>query len=142
MAEDHARRGSSGAGRRTAGTGIPRRRTSFVWATRSGCTTTAGLDGRIRIGFAEASVDDPLTWTKHAGNPVLDLAGPGEPDSEWCAYPWVVPVTETRWHMYYAGFGGEFWRPGAKIWYTMLAVSDDAGITWRRSGLGPDHRRW
>ena len=95
------------------------------------------LDGRIRIGFAEASVDDPLTWTKHEGNPVLDLAEPGEPDSVWCAYPWVVPITETRWHMYYAGFGGEFWREGQKTWYTMLAVSDDAGITWRRSGLGP-----
>ena len=95
------------------------------------------LDDRIRIGFAEALIDDPLTWTKHEGNPVLDLAGPGEPDSEWCAYPWVVPITETRWHMYYAGFGGEFWRPRMKIWYTMLAVSDDAGITWRRSGLGP-----
>ena len=95
------------------------------------------LDGRIRIGFAEASVDDPLTWTKHEGNPVLDLAEPGEPDSVWCAYPWVVPITETRGHMYYAGFGGEFWREGQKTWYTMLAVSDDAGITWRRSGLGP-----
>jgi len=95
------------------------------------------LDGRIRTGFAEAPVDDPLNWTKHPGNPVLDLAGPGEPDSEWCAYPWVVPITETRWHMYNVGFGGEYWRERAKIWYTMLAVSDDAGITWTRSGLGP-----
>ena len=95
------------------------------------------LADQIRIGFAEAPIDDPLNWTKHPRNPVLDLVEPGQPDSEWCAYPWVVPITETRWHMYYAGFGGEFRREGHKIWYTMLAVSDDAGVTWQRSGLGP-----
>ena len=101
------------------------------------------LDGRIRIGFAEASVDDPLTWTKHTGQTLFwDLAEPGEPDSEWCAYPWVVPITETRWHMYYAGFGGEFWREGQKIWYTMLAVSGRRGHHVAAQRVGAPHRRW
>ena len=92
----------------------------------------------VRIGFAEASVDDPLTWTKHERNPVFDVSEPGGFDSEWVSYPWVVPITDTHWHMYYAGFGGEYRREGTeKTWRTALAESDDAGLTWRRSGNGP-----
>ena len=92
----------------------------------------------VRIGFAEASVDDPLTWTKHERNPVFDVSEPGGFDSEWVSYPWVVPITGHHWHMYYAGFGGEYRREGTeKTWRTALAESDDAGLTWRRSGNGP-----
>ena len=61
-----------------------------------------------RIGFAEAPLDDPYTWTRHRGNPVLDLAVPGELDSVWASYPWVLPITDTLWYMYYAAFGDEF----------------------------------
>ena len=89
-----------------------------------------------RIGFAEAPLDDPFKWTKHQGNPVLDLAPAGEPDSVWCAYPWVLPITETLWYMYYASFGDEWIRDGFKLNHTMVAFSEDAGISWRRSGLG------
>ena len=92
----------------------------------------------VRIGFAEAPVDDPLAWTKHERNPVFDVSEPGGFDSQWVSYPWVVPITDTHWHMYYAGFGGEYRREGTeKTWRTGLAESDDAGLTWRRSGSGP-----
>ncbi len=89
-----------------------------------------------RIGFAEAPVDDPFSWTKHPGNPVLDLSGPGGLDSVWAAYPWVLPITDTLWYIYYAGFGDEWVRDDFKLNHTMVAISEDAGMTWRRSGLG------
>ena len=37
--------------------------------------------GMERIGFAEASVKDPLVLKKHPGNPVLDLGPAGAIDS-------------------------------------------------------------
>ncbi len=94
-----------------------------------------------RIGFAEAPLDDPYTWTRHPGNPVLDLAVPGELDSVWASYPWVLPITDTLWYMYYAAFGDEWVHHSHggedfKLNHTMVAISEDAGITWRRSGLG------
>jgi len=92
---------------------------------------------RIRIGFAEASVDDPLAWTKHAGNPVLDLGEPGTFDCGWVGYPWIVPVTDAHWHLYYAAWDGTFRPPHAKNWTTGMAESDDAGLSWRRTGDSP-----
>lgn len=90
----------------------------------------------IRIGFAEAPADNPFSWTRHPGNPVLDLGGKGQIDSHWVAYPWVVPITDTHWHMYHATFGGTYLDEAKtfKIWRTALAESDDAGITWTRTG--------
>lgn len=92
--------------------------------------------GRIRIGMARASVEDPLSWEKHSGNPILDLGPHGGIDSHWASYPWVVPVTDMHWHMYYAGFGGEYQDEAKtrKIWRTTMAESDDGGLTWERSG--------
>jgi hypothetical protein len=91
---------------------------------------------RRRIGVAETSVADPLTWRRVQDDPVLDLGPAGSIDSEWASYPWVLPVTATHWHMYYAGWGGKFHThvPERKIWWTALAESDDAGRTWRRTG--------
>ncbi|PYV14205.1 MAG: hypothetical protein DMG07_12455 [Acidobacteria bacterium] len=95
-----------------------------------------GEQFRRRIGLAEASVADPLAWSRVQDNPVLDLGPAGSIDSEWASYPWVVPISESHWHMYYAGWGGKFHAavPRRKIWWTALAESDDAGRTWRRTG--------
>jgi hypothetical protein len=38
--------------------------------------------------------------------------------------------------MYYAGFGDEWVRDNFKLNHTMVAISEDAGATWRRSGFG------
>lgn len=94
-----------------------------------------GQQGQFRrIGLAEADVSDPFTWRKKSDGPLLDLGEPGAIDSHWVAYPWVVPITDTHWHMYYGAWGGEFHMPGRKIWYTTMAESDDGGLTWTRTG--------
>lgn len=91
---------------------------------------------RLRIGVAEASLDDPLTWHKLPGNPVLDVGPDGAPDSYWAGYPWIVRVTPTHWHMYYAAWDGRYQSYGdyRRMWCTTMAESDDAGVTWTRSG--------
>ena len=89
-----------------------------------------------RIGFAEAQINDPFNWTKSPLNPILDLSEPGNLDSVWCSYPWVLPITDSLWYMYYAGFGDEWVKDDFKLNHTMVAISQDAGITWERSGLG------
>ena len=131
---------SAGTWRKTTPAAIMPRTEAAVWdqdptapfVMRVGDRLRMYYDGRlrgsneVRIGFAEASVDDPLTWTKDPANPVFDLGEPGSFDSMWVSYPWVVPVTDTHWHMYYAGFGGEYRRHGTeKTWRTALAESDD-----------------
>jgi predicted GH43/DUF377 family glycosyl hydrolase len=80
------------------------------------------------IGFAEASVDDPLTWKEHPNSPVLR---PREDNWEgnMLNQPRVVKVTDTHWRMYYTGWGVK--GPGT-TWGMGLAESFDAGLTWKR----------
>ena len=56
------------------------------------------------IGFAEASMADPLTWTENPSSPVLKPR-----DDNWegnrINQPRVVKVTDTHWRMYYTGWG-------------------------------------
>lgn len=93
----------------------------------------------LRIGIAEADVDDPFTWRKHPGNPVFDVGPAGSVDALWAGYPWIVRITDTHWHMYYACFDGTSFVELAdgtsfRRWGTTMAESDDAGLTWRRCG--------
>ena len=89
-----------------------------------------------RIGVAEASVDDPLTWKRVSAEPLIDLGAPGAIDSQWVAYPWIVPISDTHWHLYYAAWDGAFLETASwqKRFTTCLAESDDAGATWHRGG--------
>ena len=88
-----------------------------------------------RIGLAEASRSDPLSWRKVSDQPLLDLGPAGSIDSHWVSYPWVVPITETHWHMYYAAWDGQFLPgdPNQKRYTTTMAESDDGGRSWKRS---------
>lgn len=86
------------------------------------------------IGFAEASIDDPLTWKEHPTSPVL------KPLSNWegnsINQPRVVKVTDDHWRMYYTGWG--YKHPnGGSPWAFNLAESFDGGVTWKRHAEGP-----
>lgn len=86
------------------------------------------------IGFAEASVNDPLTWKENRASPVL------KPLKNWegntTNQPRVVKVTDDHWRMYYTGWG--YKHPnGGSPWAFNLAESFDGGVTWKRHGEGP-----
>ena len=67
-----------------------------VWVGDQVWTYYHGRQGElIRIGFAEAGMEDPLSWSKRPGNPVFDLGEQGGTDSRWDARPWVVAITDT-----------------------------------------------
>ena len=84
------------------------------------------------IGFAEASIRDPLTWKEHPNSPVLKPLGNWEGGQ--INQPRVVKVTDTHWRMYYTGWG--FKGPGT-TWAMGLAESFDAGLSWKRYQEAP-----
>nr|MDO8134773.1 hypothetical protein [Candidatus Njordarchaeum guaymaensis] len=54
----------------------------------------SGFDGGSwRIGYATSS--DGITWTKHPGNPVLDLGTSGSWDDAGVSTPWVIKEDST-----------------------------------------------
>lgn len=89
--------------------------------------------GQGGIGFAEASIDDPLTWKEHPSSPVLKPNG-NYWEGNKINQPRVVKVTDIHWRMYYTGWGEkvEYGVP----WAMGLAESFDAGLTWKRHGDG------
>ena len=78
--------------------------------------------GRCRIGYA--SSPDGVSWTRHAGNPVLDVGSTGAWDHLTVYYPNVIRAGST-YEMWYTGYDGEQLRIGH-------ATSLD-GIAWRRT---------
>ena len=86
----------------------------------------SGDDGE-GIGFAEASIQDPLTWKENPASPVL------KPLKNWegnkINQPRVVILTPEHWLMYYTGWG--FKGPGSS-WAMGIAESFDSGTTWKR----------
>lgn len=87
----------------------------------------AGTHGE-GIGFAEASVDDPLHWHEHPASPVLTPCAENW-EGNFINQPRVVKVTDEYWRMYYTGWG--FDGPGTS-WALGLAESVDGGTTWQR----------
>ena len=59
-----------------------------------------GSDGN-RIGYAASP--DRITWTKHSGNPVLNIGSPEKWDDEGVFNPMVI-FDNTTFHMWYAGW--------------------------------------
>ena len=85
------------------------------------------------IGFAEAPVDDPVTWREHPASPVLRPRA-DDWEGNLLNQPRVVALTEERWLMFYTGWG----FPGAgTTWALGLAESRDGGTTWARCGEDP-----
>lgn len=79
------------------------------------------------IGYATSP--DGITWTKHAGNPVLTVGAPASWDSQFVREAAVVKVGST-YHMWYAGTAA--W-PVFSIGY---ATSPD-GLTWTKNAANP-----
>jgi len=80
------------------------------------------------IGFAEATLSDPLTWREHPSSPVF-VPREDNWEGNLINQPRVVKVTDTHWRMYYTGWGaaGE-----GTNWALGLAESFDEGVTWQR----------
>lgn len=88
----------------------------------------SGTNGNV-ILMAEAPVDRPNDWRPRGGV----LLGP-QPLPEWNAagpsFPFVLPIGGGRWHMYFVGWGAPH-ADGRLPNVAGLAISDDAGLTWR-----------
>ena len=80
-----------------------------------------GFTRTYRVGYATSP--DGISWTKHAGNPVLDVGASGEWD-EKTLHPVDVVFDGTQFHMWYPGYDGTKWRTG-------YAASLD-GYTWTK----------
>jgi predicted GH43/DUF377 family glycosyl hydrolase len=91
--------------------------------------------GTTRVGYATSS--DGRTWTKHAGNPVLDVGASGAFDDEQVAEPRVTKVG-AGYRMYYTGANASSGRKSLG-----MATSADA-ITWTKDSRNPilDSNRW
>lgn len=85
------------------------------------------------IGFAEASIKDPLTWKEHPSSPVLKPRADNW-EGNFINQPRVVAVSDKHWRMYYTGWGFAG-RPMS--WAFGLAESFDGGLTWKRHGNDP-----
>jgi uncharacterized repeat protein (TIGR01451 family) len=79
-----------------------------------------------RIGYATSP--DGMTWTKHGGNPVLDVGASGSWEDGDVRSPAVLKVGST-YHMWYEGDDGATTRIGH-------ATSTD-GMTWTKDPANP-----
>jgi predicted GH43/DUF377 family glycosyl hydrolase len=86
------------------------------------------------IGFADASLDNPLVWKENPASPVL-RADKSTWEGDTINQPRVVKVTDNHWRMYYTGWG--YKGHGPNEWTFGLAESFDAGVTWKRCQAEP-----
>jgi len=94
----------------------------------------SGTKGNV-ILMAETPVDRPNDWTPRGG--ALLAAQPGtEHNAGGPGFPFVFPVEGRRWHMLFCAWGKP--RPDKKLANTTgVAISDDAGATWRYHDANP-----
>ena len=89
--------------------------------------------GGYRTGVATASY--PLgPYTKHEGNPILDLGPEGSWDSRHAACPTILKEEENKWYMWYCGHGeNEDEHP----WSIGLATADNPLGPWTKHEGNP-----
>jgi predicted GH43/DUF377 family glycosyl hydrolase len=83
--------------------------------------------GKNRIGYATSP--DGITWSKHAGNPVLDLDGPGAWDALRVQEPTVVKDAG-GYRMWYTGVDGG-WN------YAIGYATSSDGVVWTKHAGNP-----
>jgi hypothetical protein len=83
---------------------------------------------------AVAPVDSPNDW-KPLGGPLI---GP-QPESDYNfqgpSFPFLLPVTDTYWPLYFCAWGNG--KDGKLPNTTGVAISEDAGKTWRNHDRNP-----
>lgn len=85
-------------------------------------------EGRHTILQAGAANDEPDRW-RPLGTPLI---GPQSQSKYNCAgpsFPFLLPVTDRDWLLYFCGWGRS--RNGKLPNTTGVAISEDAGCTWR-----------
>jgi len=92
----------------------------YYWGT--------GKKGNVILA-AESPGDKPNSWEPLNGC-LLEPQPNTSHNSGGPSFPFVIPLTEKKWHMYFVGWGNP--KPDGKLPNTTnLAVSNDAGITWK-----------
>jgi len=91
--------------------------------------------GAARVGYATSP--DGMTWTKYAGNPVLDIGPSGAFDDEQVAEPRITKIG-TTYRMYYTG------RSASSKRQSLGMASSTDGISWTKDSRNPilDSTRW
>lgn len=91
--------------------------------------------GNARVGYATSP--DGRTWTKHAGNPVLDIGGSGAFDDQQVAEPRVIKLGAS-YRMYYTG------RNASSTGTSLGMAASADGIAWTKDSRNPilDSNRW
>jgi predicted GH43/DUF377 family glycosyl hydrolase len=99
-----------------------------------------GHDGsNQQVGYAESA--DGISWTKHAGNPVLSFGADNAWDDFRVCQPAVINISGTYW-MWYQGHDGSSWSIGTaksndgRVWtrYAGNPVMAKVAGTWERRG--------
>jgi hypothetical protein len=87
------------------------------------------------ILMAESPIDSPNDW-RPVGGPLLVSQPDTDHNFNGPSFPYVFPVDGNRWHMLFCAWGKK--RPdGTLPNSTNLALSDDAGLTWRYHSHNP-----
>ncbi|MCJ8331161.1 MAG: hypothetical protein HRT89_19360 [Lentisphaeria bacterium] len=88
-----------------------------------------GSDDKYYILQAESPASDPNDW-RPLGGVLLGPQADTVYNNKGPSSPFIVKVTETRWHMYYAAWGN--WSKDGKLPNTTgLAISEDRGKSWQ-----------
>jgi len=89
-----------------------------------------GIDGYGKMRIGNATSPDGLTWTKYAGNPVLELGLAGDWDEGGFEAPYVIKEGPNSYKMWFSGFDAD---GTIRIGY---ATSSD-GIAWTKYAGNP-----
>jgi len=98
----------------------------YYWGT--------GEKGNVILA-AETPADKPNEWTA-IGGPLLEAQPDTVHNSGGPSFPFIVQMDEKCWHMYFAAWGDP--KPDQKLPNTTnLAISHDAGLTWKYYDANP-----
>ncbi len=94
----------------------------------------SGTQGNV-ILMAESPIDRPNDWQPR-GNVLLASQPHTTHNANGPSFPYVFPVEGDRWHMLFCAWGKKR-SDGTLPNSTNLAISDDAGLTWRYHDQNP-----